>query len=157
VLKTTCTSGSPGLSFVARSGLAGGGGGGCCGLAGGGLKPVIAFFSGRIAGGFAGAGAATGSATGFKAWKCAKTTKQIVAKIMPSMHDWMEHLLLRWRIAATRCGAARRRPRRVVRCRSCCGNLESELRFAQQPLEQAPRDRATCHERAGCALRRWLS
>ena len=66
---------------------------------------MIAFFSGRIAGGFAGAGAATGSATGFKAWKCAKTTKQIVAKIMPSMHDWMEHLLLRWRIAATRCGA----------------------------------------------------
>jgi len=66
---------------------------------------VIAFFSGCIGGGFAGAGAATGSATGFKAWKCAKTTKQIVAKIMPSMHDWMEHLLLRWRIAATRCGA----------------------------------------------------
>lgn len=66
---------------------------------------MIAFFSGRIGGGFAGAGAATGSATGFKAWKCAKTTKQIVAKIMPSMHDWMEHLLLRWRIAATRCGA----------------------------------------------------
>jgi hypothetical protein len=151
VLKTTCTSGSPGLSFVARSGLAGGGGGGCCGLAGGGLKPVIAFFSGRIGGGFAGAGAATGSATGFKAWKCAKTTKQIVAKIMPSMHDWMEHLLLRWRIAATRCGARGdgRVDGRVERRRRCCGK-SSDLPFSRSA-------RPLGHERAGCALRRWPS